>query len=149
MARAENLASDPLQQALVFLGLNEEFFQGIGQPEAGCLFASFSYEAGLFDEETRSMILKSIDHWRRVFGGKLEEAIERHGTRIADVDPYLLADVAYAIIQGAFIMRREMDDVNLMADHVHQFRTHLELLFGTVGTDRTAPAAMRAGLETS
>lgn len=135
MARAENLASDPLQQALVFLGLNEEFFKGVGQPEAGCLFASFSYEAGLFDEETRSMILKSIDHWRRVFGGKLEEAIERHGTRIDDVDPYLLADVAYAIIQGAFILRRELDDADLMSNHVRQFRTHLELLFGTVGTD--------------
>lgn len=134
MERAEKLASDPLQQALVFLGLNEEFFREYGQPEAGCLFASFSYEAGLFDEETRSMVLKSIDHWRRVFGGKLEAAIERHGTRIPDVDPYLLADVAYALVQGAFIMRRELGEDELMSKHVRQFRTYVELLFGTLGT---------------
>ena len=43
MARAEKLASDPLQQALVFLALHEELFEQMERGDAGCLFASYSY----------------------------------------------------------------------------------------------------------
>lgn len=135
MERAEKLATDPLQQALVFLALHEEIFQEAGPAEAGCLFASYSYEAGLFDAETHELITDSIQHWRHVLGGKLAEALERHGTRVPGTDPYLLADLAYSVLQGAFILRRELNDPDLMAAHVRQFRGYLELLFGVVGGD--------------
>lgn len=130
MARAESLASDPLQQALINLGLWEETFRETGAGEAGCLFASYSYEAGLFDEHTHSLILGSIEHWRQTLGRKLEEAMHRHPVRLPDVDPYVLADIGYGILQGAFILGRTLSDPGIMVTHLREFRRLLELLFG-------------------
>jgi TetR/AcrR family transcriptional regulator, transcriptional repressor for nem operon len=138
MARAEKLSSDPLQQALIFIALHEEMLDDVG-PE-GCLFASYSYEAGLFDDETHALITDALEHLRRVFGGKLAQAMERHEPRVPGTDPYLLADVASGVMQGAFIMRRTLRDPGLMAAHVRHFRNYLELLFGVAGTDPTREA---------
>lgn len=135
MARAEKLANDSLQQALIFLALHEELFEEMEGGDPGCLFASYSYEAGLFDAETHDVVRESIELWRRVLGGKLEEAMTRHDVRIADSDPYLLADLAYGVLQGAFILARTLDDPGLMVEHVRQFRRQLELLFGLVDDD--------------
>lgn len=140
MARAESLASDPLQQALVFLGLWEELFRETGAGEAGCLFASYSYEAGLFDEHTHALIVGSIEHWREALGGKLEEAMRRHAPRAPETDPYVLADVGYGILQGAFIFGRALSDPSVMIKHLRLFRTLLEVLFGVVGEESTAGA---------
>lgn len=133
--RAEKLASDPLQQALIFVALHEELMDDVRPEEAGCLFASFSYEAGVLDPATESVILESIEHWRQVLGGKLDEAMKRHPPVVPDVDPYLLADVAYGVLQGAFILRRSLDDPGLMARHIREFRRYVELLFGVVGDE--------------
>lgn len=140
MARAESLASDPLQHALIFLGLLEEVFRETGAGEAGCLFASYSYEAGLFDERTEALIIGSIELWRQVLGGKLEAALERHPAELPDTDPYVLADMAYGVLQGAFIFGRTLSDPSVMVTHVRQFRSFLELLFG-VSESATVAAA--------
>ena len=52
MERAAKLASDPLQQVLVLIGLYEEEFESMAEPFPGCLFASYIYENKLFDEAT-------------------------------------------------------------------------------------------------
>lgn len=133
MERAERLATDPLQQVLVFLALHEELFEETGDGDSGCLFASYSYEAGLFDAETHELVRGSIEHWRRVLGGKLEAAMIRHETRIPGADPYVLADVAYGVLQGAFILGRTLENPRIMIEHIGYFRGYLELLFGVVG----------------
>jgi TetR/AcrR family transcriptional repressor of nem operon len=124
MERAERLARDPLQQVLVFIGLYEDL-------APGCLFASFSYEAGLFDEETKAMIQEAVDHWRDRVGTKLQRAIERHPPRIA-VNGETLADLAYSVFEGAMIMARVRKDPRIMAEHLSQYRNYLELAFGVV-----------------
>lgn len=136
MARAEKLASDPLHQALVFIALHEELFDESAPDVAGCLFASYTYEAGLFDKGTHALITGAIEHWRTVFGGKLAEALLRHEPRVVGVDPYLLADLAYGVFQGAFILWRTFGDSSVMAAHLRQVRTYLELLFGVAGEGR-------------
>jgi TetR/AcrR family transcriptional repressor of nem operon len=142
LARAEALASDPLQQALVFLGLWEELFRETGAGEAGCLFASFSYEAGLFDDRTQELILGSMEHWRSALGGKLKEAMARHGCRVRDTDPYLIADVGYGVLQGAFIFGRTLSDPTIMVKHLRQYRTFVELLFTPVGAESPVRAVV-------
>jgi TetR/AcrR family transcriptional repressor of nem operon len=144
ITRAEALASDPLQQALVFLGLWEELFRETGAGEAGCLFASYSYEAGLFDEHTHALIVGSIEHWRAALGNKLEAAIRRHGTRLPGTDPYVLADMAYGVLQGAFIFGRTLADPTVMVTHLRQLRSLLELLFG-VAEEAEATQSVGAG----
>jgi TetR/AcrR family transcriptional repressor of nem operon len=138
MARAEKLASDPLQQALVFVALHEEMLDEVGP--SGCLFASYSYEAGLFDSHTHELITGALEHFRRVFGDKLGEAMERHPPRVP-TDPHLLADFAAGILQGAFIMRRALGDPGLMTAHLRQFRSYLELLFDVAVPESPDPEA--------
>lgn len=139
MARAERLATDPLQQALLFVAFHEEMLQEMTAEEAGCLFASYSYEAGLFDERSHNLIVEAVEHFRRVFGGKLAEAMERHKPRMPDTDPYLLADLAYGALQGAFILARTLKRGEILAEHARQFRRFLELLFAS--SDAEAPSA--------
>jgi TetR/AcrR family transcriptional repressor of nem operon len=143
MARAENLATDPLQQALVFMGLFEELFREVGPVRAGCLFASYSYEAQLFDEETHRLIADSLEHFRRIFGGKLEQAIDRHPPVVPDVDPYDLADLASSAFQGAYVLWRVTNESERIAMPIEHFRKYLELLFD-VRAQRTEPVAARA-----
>ena len=132
MERAERLTSDPLQQALVFLALHEELFEETGAGQAGCLFASYSYEAGLFDDEIKNLIRGSIEHFRTVLGARLELALERHGSAVPDADPYVLADMAYGVMQGAFILTRALADPSVIVTHTRQLRRQLELVFGAV-----------------
>ena len=75
MARAEKLSRDPLQQVLIFITLHEDLFQEMDGVLPGCLFASYSYEAGLFDDHTHALIDGSIAHWRTVLGGKIRDAV--------------------------------------------------------------------------
>ena len=126
MIRAEKLATDPLQQALIFLALHEELFEGPEAGAPGCLFASYSYEAGLFDAATEKLVIGSIEHWRRILGGKLAKAAERHGV---PVDSDLLADMAYGMLQGAFVLGRVLEEPGLTVRHIQQFRRFLEQRF--------------------
>lgn len=129
LERAEKLARDPLQQLLVFFGLYMEVIEGLPESEPGCLFASFSYEAGLFDEETTGVILTAVDHWRDRVGAKIDEAIELHGLEL-DTDGATLADLAYTVIEGSMLMARVRNDPSIMVEHLRQYRSYLEHLFG-------------------
>src|SRR6188508_1479111 len=51
LERARKLASDPLQQLLILIGLYEEDFEALAEPFPGCLFASYIYENKLFDTD--------------------------------------------------------------------------------------------------
>jgi len=129
MARAERLSSDPLQQVLLFLAFHEEMFQETTMTDPGCLFASYSYEAGLFDDDTHAIIEGSIEHFRRVLASRLDAAVARHSPRLA-VDPEVLADLAYGVMQGGFILSRVRGDLGVMCEHIRQLRQYFELLFG-------------------
>jgi TetR/AcrR family transcriptional repressor of nem operon len=143
MARAENLATDPLQQALVFMGLFEELFREVGPVRAGCLFASYSYEAQLFDEGTHRLIAEALEHFRRVFGGKLEQAIAHHPPVVPGVDPHELADLASAAFQGAYVLWRVTNESERIAMPIEHFRKYVELLFGVRAERPTDPEAAR------
>lgn len=134
MARAEKLSRDPLQQVLIFVGLHEELFEEMEGWDPGCLFASYSYEAGLFDADTHRVIRDSVDHSRDLVGGKLREAFDRHPPAVP-TDPAVLADMAYGVMQGAFILARVRGDARVIVEHLRSFRTYLELLCGVVETE--------------
>ena len=127
--RAERLASDPLQQALLFVAFHEEMLETVNAEEAGCLFASYSYEAGLFDQASHAVIIDAVAHFRDRFGAKLAEAMKLHPPRLSDIDPYELADMFYGTMQGAFILARTLGRGEIVAEHTRRFRQLLELIF--------------------
>ena len=129
LERARKLASDPLQQVLVLIGLYEEEFESMAEPFPGCLFASYIYENKLFDASTIDVLRESTLMWRAVAREMLERVAAVHPPRVP-VDMESLADLFYALTEGSFIMTKTLGDKTLLARHTRHLRTYLELLFG-------------------
>ena len=138
LARAEKLASDPLQQVLLLIALYEEQFEAMEEPFPGCLFASYIYESKLFDAATLEVLRDSTLLWRRVMRAKLEEVAAVHPARRA-VDMESLADLFYSLSEGAFIMTKTLGDKTMLARQARHLRTYLELLFRPAEAAATPP----------
>ncbi|HSH44484.1 MAG TPA: TetR family transcriptional regulator C-terminal domain-containing protein, partial [Longimicrobiales bacterium] len=128
MERAERLSEDPLQQLLIFVGLFEESLAELTTSNAGCLFASYAYEAGLFDEATLSLIRRSVERWRERVREKLDEVVSRYSPRV-EVDLDSLADLLWVIFEGGFILSRTTGDPAEVSIQLRQYRTYLRALF--------------------
>lgn len=132
LERAERLSRDPVQQVLLLVGLYEETMDELTEPFPGCLFASYCYQAGLFDREVHAVLRASMLEWREVFGAKLRAAMEQRPPRMTSApDPADLADTFLAIAEGAFILSKTLGEPKLVAKQLRQYRNYLELLFGT------------------
>jgi TetR/AcrR family transcriptional repressor of nem operon len=128
LARARKLASDPLQQILILIGLYEEDFEAMDEPFPGCLFASYIYENKLFDDATLEVVRDWTLEWRQVMLDLVEKAAAAHPPRLP-VEMESLADLFYALIEGSFIMTKTLGDKTLLARHARHLRNYLELLF--------------------
>lgn len=128
LGRAEGLSRDPLQQMLIFVGLFAEFADALTEPYPGCLFASYCYEAGLFDEHTLAVAEGAMLSWRERLGAKFKEVMERYPPRL-EVDADSLADMMTGILEGAFILSKTLKEPQVVAAQVRHYRNYLELLF--------------------
>jgi TetR/AcrR family transcriptional regulator, transcriptional repressor for nem operon len=127
-ARAEQLSNDPLQQLLIFVGLQEELATELASGNPGCLYASFMYEHDLVDETTRELIADAVRAWRTRTREKLAEVADRYPPRVpADLDA--LADQGLAVYEGSFVLSRALSEPELLRGQLRHFRTYLELLF--------------------
>ncbi len=131
-ARAEKLSRDPLQQVLIFIGLYEEMMEGLTEPYPGCLFASYLYEANLFDGDTMGVIEDTYKYWRRELGEMLDAAAAAHPPRLP-VDTADLADMFTSTIEGAFIMSKTLKEPKLVAAQLGLYKNFVELVFGAEG----------------
>jgi TetR/AcrR family transcriptional repressor of nem operon len=130
MSRAENLSDDPLQQLLIFVGLMIEVAQELDEtPHPGCLIATYCFEGGLFDEDTKAVIADAITGWRQVVGDKLRAAAAATPP-VKDVDLDSLADMISVLFEGAFVVARSTTTRAVFVDQLRHYRTYLQLLFG-------------------
>lgn len=127
-ARAEKLSRDPLQRVLILIGLYKEMMERLTAPYPGCLFASYLYEANLFDAHTLAVIDDTYLKWRADLGAMLEKAAAVYPPRL-DVDMAHLADLFTATLEGAFIMSKTLKEPQLVADQLGLYRDFVELLF--------------------
>jgi len=127
-ARAEKLSRDPLQQVLILIGLYQEMMEGLTAPYPGCLFASYIYEADLFDDSTLAVIQDAYLHWRTNLGAMFEQAAAVYPPR-AEVDFAHLADMFTGMLEGAFIMSKTLQEPQLVAQQLTLYREFIELLF--------------------
>ena len=128
LARAEQLSRDPLQQILILVGLFIEELEGLTEPFPGCLYASYCYEAGLFEEDTVGRIEGALDYWRIKMRPKFEAAMAAHPPRFA-VRADELTDMLLGLFEGAFILSRTYKDPGLVAAQLRHYRNYIELLF--------------------
>lgn len=129
--RAEKLSRDPLQQILILITLYEESMSEDGGPPSGCLFASYSYQAGLFDERTNNLVQGAFQHWQDVMMPRFEAAIEAHPPRI-DVSAEQLAMLGLSVFEGGLVLSRTFKREDVLAAQLHHYRNYVELVFGEV-----------------
>jgi TetR/AcrR family transcriptional repressor of nem operon len=126
---AEGLSRDPLRQVLAVVEFFECKFSALDAPSPGCLFASYLYEAQLFDAPTLQVASDFAKLWRQRLGAKLREAAKLHPPRQA-VDPEVLADGLTVAFEGSMILSKLLKDPKAIAAHLGHYRRYLELLFG-------------------
>jgi TetR/AcrR family transcriptional regulator, transcriptional repressor for nem operon len=128
-ARARALCDDPLQSFLLFLNLYAEAMDGMEELHPGCLIATVTYQAALFDPVVLRMNRESVLALRRRFSTWLEEIAAVHPPRSqADFDA--LADMLTTIVEGAIVLSRALDDPGLMGRQTRLYRDHVKAVFG-------------------
>jgi len=131
LARAEELSRDPLQQILILVGLFKEEMAALTEPFPGCLYASFCYEAGLFDESTLGEISGAFAYWRDRLRPKFEAILKAHTPR-HPVTANELSDMLLGIFEGAFILSKTWNDPAIAVQQLGHYRNYIELLFDDV-----------------
>lgn len=127
--RAHELSDDPLQSFLIFLNLYAQLMDDMETLHPGCLVASVTYQDRLFDADVRQMNADYLLRTRRRFAGSFRKIAAQHPPR-REIDLDALADSLTAIVEGAIILSKALDDPGLMGRQVRLFRGHVKLLFG-------------------
>jgi len=137
MAVAEEATADPAHQLLVFLEQFIAIADDWTTPYPGCLFASFCYEAGLFEDRTHVVMRDSMLSWRARIADKLRAAVAATPPRLpVDIDS--LADTITVVFEGAFIVSRTLDDPKTVARQLRHLHGYLRLLFALEGEAQAA-----------
>ncbi len=128
MSKAEQLARDPLQQLLIFVGLFIEMTEQLEEPFPGCLYASYCYQSGAISSQSMAQVERMMLFWRERLGEKVEAVIGQSPPRIP-VEAHQVADHVLTTFEGAFILSKVMKEPKLASEQLVQCRNYLELLF--------------------
>jgi TetR/AcrR family transcriptional repressor of nem operon len=128
MRKAEQLARDPLQQLLLFVGLFIDMTDQLEEPFPGCLYASYCYQSGAITKEIMTRMEEMMRFWRRRLGEKIDEVGALYPPRIP-VETYQVADHLLTTFEGAFVLSKLMGEPKLASQQLIQCRNYLELLF--------------------
>lgn len=129
LATAEAHSDDPVEQLLHFVRLFRDEAEGLTEPYPGCLFASYCYEAGLFNEDTLGVVRDAMYEWRHQLGTKCGQALAARPPT-DDVDAETLADMLLVIFEGSFMLSRTLREARVIARQLDHYHRYLRLLFG-------------------
>lgn len=128
MSKAEQLARDPLQQLLIFIGLFIDTVSALEKPFPGCLYASYCYQSGAISAQSMAQVERMMRFWRARLTTKIEEVAATYPPRIP-VGYHEVADHVLTTFEGAFVLARVMGESKLAAEQFVQCRNYIELLF--------------------
>lgn len=128
LAAAEAASEDPLEQLLAFIDAFREAAEALSEPYPGCLFASYCYEAELFDDRTMEVIEDTFLQWRQRIGTKIAEVMLQYPPRLP-VSSNSLADMMTVIFEGAFVVSKTLKEPGTIAAQLGHYRDYLVLLF--------------------
>lgn len=132
MKKAEQLARDPLQQLLLFLGLFIDMTEQLEEPFPGCLYASYCYQSGAISEEIMARMEQMMQFWRARLSEKIEQARALYPPQIP-VETFQVADHLLTTFEGAFVLSKVMKEPKLASQQLIQCRNYVELLFAAEG----------------
>ena len=130
MQKAEQLARDPLQQLLIFIGLFIEMTERLEDPFPGCLYAAYCYQSGAISADVLGQVEQMMRFWRDRLSLKLDEVSRLYRARIP-VTHSQVADHVLTTFEGAFVLAKVMKEPKLASEQLIQCRNYMELLFST------------------
>ena len=113
---------------LIMVGLYVEAFDGLTEPYAGCLLASYVYELQQFDADVRPIINSEMLHWREALIPLIERIKQRYPPR-AEFDSGALADMFLSTFEGAFVLSKALQEPQITAQQLRLYKTFIETLF--------------------
>jgi TetR/AcrR family transcriptional repressor of nem operon len=128
MKAAEAVSDDPARQVVAFVAGFEEATVDMVAVQPGCLFVSFIYDAGVAGPETDEVMAESILLWRHTIRDKLEAAAATRPS-MPPVDFTSLADQAFTVFEGGYLLARALGDPGALRRQLAQLRQYLALLF--------------------
>lgn len=126
--RADRLADDPLDRALIFLRLFEEWLDGLGGPLAGCVFATFTHESAKLDPDLLELVRRELAQWELIYERKFQAVLDTRTPR-APTTAKALAEHITTLIEGGIVLANAHRDPRWLQRQVQSFRQYLELLF--------------------
>ncbi|MCU7843824.1 MAG: TetR/AcrR family transcriptional regulator [Candidatus Thiodiazotropha sp. (ex Monitilora ramsayi)] len=130
MGKAEQLARDPLQQLLIFIGLFVEMTEQLEDPFPGCLYAAYCYQSGAISKDVMDQVEQMMHFWRDRLSRKLEAVNQLYPSRIP-VTHTQVADHVLTTFEGAFVLSKVMKEPKLASEQLIQCRNYLELLYSS------------------
>jgi TetR/AcrR family transcriptional repressor of nem operon len=127
--RAEALAENPLQEATIFIKLFEEWLSGLDAPLKGCLFASFTYESGQFQQDMHSYIHDRLHIWMGLYHGIFEKLVTTYPPKLEGVTAESLTEMLATMFEGGLLLNRALADDDFLVRQLRQFRQMLTLMF--------------------
>jgi TetR/AcrR family transcriptional repressor of nem operon len=140
-AKAERESDDPLEQMMLFLQSFEELISNSKDPSPGCMYAVYTYESMQFDPSVRDMVADTLRRWTSIYVRKFQDILDLYEPALP-VTARQLAELAVSVIEGAFVLERAYEELNVTRRQVQQFRNYLELLF-RAGAAKRRPASKR------
>ena len=128
MSKAEQLARDPLQQLLIFVGLFIEMTEQLDEPFPGCLYASYCYQSGAISPQVMGRVERMLHFWREHLTTKVGQVAAEYPPRIP-IEHHQVADHVLTTFEGAFILAKLMKEPKLASEQLVQCRNYIELLF--------------------
>ncbi len=126
---ARERSDDPLEAALVFLRLFEEWLESLSEPFPGCMFASYVYESQQFEADIQDYVSTALRRWSQFFEDRFAAILEVR-TPAIPVTARELAEAIVCILEGAFVLSRSHRDPELILRQSRLFRSQLQLIFG-------------------
>ena len=129
-ARAESLAETPLQEAIIFIKLFEEWLTNLEEPLSGCLFASFTYESARFDPAMHEYIRDRLRIWMGLYAPIFDRLARSYDAKAPDVTGETITEMLATLFEGGLLLTRALGDRLYLVRQLESFRSYLTLLYG-------------------
>ncbi|WP_068111101.1 TetR/AcrR family transcriptional regulator [Tropicimonas marinistellae] len=127
-AEAEATHDDPYDQLTRFLTDFETYISNPTEPSRGCMYAVFTYESEVFDEDVTSLVADTLREWSAIYIRKFQEVIDRYPPR-RPVSAKQLSEMIVSLIEGGLVLQRAFGNTQITARQSEHFRAYLDLLF--------------------
>ncbi|MBL8789887.1 MAG: TetR/AcrR family transcriptional regulator [Rhizobiales bacterium] len=119
---------DPLDQLVAYIDFRAQLLEGRSIPEATCLLGTMVQETFETSPAIRDACLAGIAGHADTIAGIIRAAKERHAPR-ATWSAESLALHTQAVLQGAFILAKARNDMEIARESILHLRRYVELLF--------------------